>query len=179
MRTHWQSTPGIDRAKKRVSFSNLFNTMRKSLPAPINLQRQRIATRLVEQDTENPLPIAIPAASIDENTKALLLKECHLAEDEKKEYLLYIPSSEDFKTISNLRGLHADANKVQASNHELLQKLGMTQAQVEAVHKRHIVLLHKYNEIKDVVQAMIGMIAQDRGMMVAELYDSFDLDLND
>ena len=153
--------------------------MRKSLPAPVNLLRQRIATRLVEQGTDSPLPIAIPTASIDENTKALLLKECDLAEDENKEYLLYVPSSEDLKIISNLKGMHAEAKKTQASNQELLQKLGMTQAQVEVMQKRHIVLLHKYNEIKDVVQAMIGMIAQHRGMMTAELYDSFDLDLND
>lgn len=170
---------GLDCTKSRASFANPFNTMRKSLPAPVNLLRQRIATRLVEQDTDNPLSIAIPIASIDETTKTLLLKECHLAEDEGKEYLLYIPSSEDLKTIANLRGMHAEAKKVQASNQELLQKVGMTQAQVGAVQKRHIVLLHKYNEIKDVVQAMIGMIAQHRGMTVSELYDSFDLDLHD
>jgi hypothetical protein len=174
-----QSTPGIGQVENRINLSNLFNPMRKSLPAPVNLLRQRIATRLVEQDTNDPLPIAIPAASIDESTKALLLRECHLAEDGNNEYLLYSPSSEDLKTISNLRGMHAEANKIQASNQELLQKLGMTQAQVGTVQKRHIVLLHKYNEIKDVVQAMIGMIAQHRGMMVSELYDSFDLDLND
>lgn len=153
--------------------------MRKSLPAPVTLLRQRIATRLVEQDTDNPLPIAIPTAVLDANTKALLLRECHLAECEDKEYLVYIPSSDNLKSISNLRGMHAEVDKVRASNQELLQELKMTQAQVGAVHKRHIDLLHKYNEIKDVVQAMIGMIAQHKGMMAAELYDSFDLNLDD
>ena len=153
--------------------------MRKSLPAPITLLRQRVATRLIEQDTDNSLPIAIPVTSIDEGTRTLLLKDCQLAECADKEYLLYIPSINDIKAMAGLKGMHQEVEKLQASNQGLLQELGMTLVQVEGIQRRHINLLHKYNEIKDVVQAMMGVIAQHRGMRTAELYDAFELDLDD
>lgn len=38
--------------------------------------------------------------------------------------------------------------------------------------KRHIKLLHEYNEIRDVGQGLIGMIADNRAMRIVELYDS-------
>lgn len=38
--------------------------------------------------------------------------------------------------------------------------------------KTHIKLLHEYNEIRDVGQGMIGMIADNRGVRIAELYES-------
>jgi DNA repair protein Swi5/Sae3 len=45
------------------------------------------------------------------------------------------------------------------------------QAQAEAIVKRHIGLLHAYNEIKDVGQGLIGLIADSRGVRVREVME--------
>jgi len=45
--------------------------------------------------------------------------------------------------------------------------------------KRHIKLLHDYNDIKDVGQGLIGMIADNRGVRIGELYDDFGVGLKD
>jgi len=39
--------------------------------------------------------------------------------------------------------------------------------------------LHKYNEIKDVAQSVIGRIAEKEGTTTRNLYERFDLDLDD
>ncbi len=41
-----------------------------------------------------------------------------------------------------------------------------------ATVKNHIKLLHEYNEIRDVGQGIIGMIADNRGVRIVELYES-------
>jgi len=41
----------------------------------------------------------------------------------------------------------------------------------KAIIKEHIARLHAYNEIKDVAQGLMGMVADARGVRVAELYE--------
>jgi hypothetical protein len=45
--------------------------------------------------------------------------------------------------------------------------------------KRHIKLLHDYNDIRDVGQGLVGMIADNRGVRIGELYEEFGVGLND
>ncbi|KAE8446674.1 hypothetical protein EG329_011717 [Mollisiaceae sp. DMI_Dod_QoI] len=45
--------------------------------------------------------------------------------------------------------------------------------------KRHIKLLHDYNDIKDIGQGLMGMIADQRGLRVGDLYEEFGVDLKD
>ncbi|CAG8960491.1 hypothetical protein HYFRA_00008210 [Hymenoscyphus fraxineus] len=45
--------------------------------------------------------------------------------------------------------------------------------------KQHIHLLHQYNDIRDVGQGLIGMIAENRGTRIGELYDEFGVGLKD
>lgn len=45
--------------------------------------------------------------------------------------------------------------------------------------KRHIKLLHDYNDIKDVGQGLVGMIADNRGVRIGELYEEFGVKLTD
>ncbi|KAI9645965.1 hypothetical protein NHQ30_005402 [Ciborinia camelliae] len=45
--------------------------------------------------------------------------------------------------------------------------------------KRHIKLLHDYNDIKDVGQGLVGMIADNRGVRVGELYGEFGVEIGD
>ncbi|KZM19521.1 hypothetical protein ST47_g9383 [Ascochyta rabiei] len=45
--------------------------------------------------------------------------------------------------------------------------------------KEHIKLLHEYNELKDVGQGLMGLIADQRGVRIVEVQDEFGLDAND
>jgi hypothetical protein len=45
--------------------------------------------------------------------------------------------------------------------------------EANAIIKQHINLLHEYNEIKDVAQGLIGMIAEKRGVRVVDCQGEF------
>jgi hypothetical protein len=45
--------------------------------------------------------------------------------------------------------------------------------------KRHIKLLHDYNDIRDVGQGLIGMIADNRGVRIGDLYEEFGVNVKD
>lgn len=45
--------------------------------------------------------------------------------------------------------------------------------------KRHICLLHDYNEIKDVAQGLMGLIAEARGVRQIEVQMEFGADEKD
>ncbi len=45
--------------------------------------------------------------------------------------------------------------------------------------KDHIKLLHEYNELKDIGQGLMGMIADQRGVRIMEVQDEFGIDAND
>jgi len=45
--------------------------------------------------------------------------------------------------------------------------------------KKHIKLLHDYNDIRDVGQGLVGMIADNRGVRIGELYGEFGVGLKD
>ena len=44
-----------------------------------------------------------------------------------------------------------------------------------AVIKEHITLLHKYNEIKDIAQGLMGLIAESRGVRVKVVMEEFGM----
>ncbi|KAI9676615.1 MAG: hypothetical protein M1829_002932 [Trizodia sp. TS-e1964] len=39
--------------------------------------------------------------------------------------------------------------------------------------KRHIKLLHDYNEVRDVAMGLMGLIAEQRGVRVKDIYEEF------
>ncbi|KAH0563121.1 hypothetical protein GP486_002316 [Trichoglossum hirsutum] len=45
--------------------------------------------------------------------------------------------------------------------------------------KRHIKLLHDYNEIRDVGTGLMGMIADGRGVRVRDIYAELGVEVND
>lgn len=49
----------------------------------------------------------------------------------------------------------------------------------QATVKAHIKLLHDYNEIRDIGQGLMGVIADNRGVRVSDVYRDFDVDEGD
>ncbi|KAG9242172.1 Swi5-domain-containing protein [Calycina marina] len=79
---------------------------------------------------------------------------------------------------------------ITARNTALEAEIAEKRAKLEAVTKdlkhpagdtvkRHIKLLHDYNDTRDVGQGLIGMIADNRGVRIGDLYDEFGVGLKD
>jgi hypothetical protein len=56
---------------------------------------------------------------------------------------------------------------------------GDIMAAANKIVKEHIKLLHEYNELKDVGQGLMGLIADQRGVRIIEIQDEFGIDAND
>ncbi|OAL51000.1 Swi5-domain-containing protein [Pyrenochaeta sp. DS3sAY3a] len=52
-------------------------------------------------------------------------------------------------------------------------------AAADKLVKDHIKLLHEYNELKDVGQGLMGLIADQRGVRIVEVQDEFGMDAKD
>lgn len=52
-------------------------------------------------------------------------------------------------------------------------------AAANKIVKEHIKLLHEYNELKDIGQGLMGLIADQRGVRIVEIQDEFGIDAND
>jgi len=48
-----------------------------------------------------------------------------------------------------------------------------------ATIKRHIYLLHAYNEIRDIGQGLFGMIAEQKGVRIVEVMEEFRMGVDD
>lgn len=77
--------------------------------------------------------------------------------------------------------------KVAQDVEELRKELESVESEIAELSKDHceeelqqyIDLLHEYNEIKDVGQLLLGKIAEVQGTTTAELYERFELNLDD
>lgn len=52
-------------------------------------------------------------------------------------------------------------------------------AEAHAVIKRHIRLLHDYNEMRDIGMGLMGLIADSRGVRVRDVQEEFGVDKDD
>ena len=52
-------------------------------------------------------------------------------------------------------------------------------AAANRIVKEHIKLLHEYNELKDVGQGLMGLIADQRGVRIVEVQEEFGIDAKD
>lgn len=52
-------------------------------------------------------------------------------------------------------------------------------AAANTIVKKHIRLLHDYNEIKDMGQGLMGLIADSRGVRIVEVQDEFGVSAKD
>lgn len=51
--------------------------------------------------------------------------------------------------------------------------------EISILHQKYMHRLHKYNELKDQAQALLGKLAQLTGSTTRDLYPQFDLDFDD
>ena len=61
----------------------------------------------------------------------------------------------------------------------LLTRVGFRTKDPQATVKAHIKLLHDYNEIRDVGQGLMGIIADNRGVRARDVYQEFNVDEGD
>ncbi|MCJ1378728.1 hypothetical protein MMC17_001827 [Xylographa soralifera] len=85
---------------------------------------------------------------------------------------------EAVKEAKKIASLHAKISALSA-------QIAATQAQIDAIKpqlkspspettvKQHIALLHTYNEIRDVGQGLLGMVAENRGVRIRDVYGEF------
>jgi hypothetical protein len=52
-------------------------------------------------------------------------------------------------------------------------------AAANQIVKEHIKLLHEYNELKDVGQGLMGLIADQRGVRIVQVQEEFGIDIED
>ncbi|TGO83673.1 hypothetical protein BPOR_0609g00030 [Botrytis porri] len=82
--------------------------------------------------------------------------------------------------LTSIQTRNANLKAEIAQKREKIQEIteGLEKPAKQTV-KRHIKLLHDYNDIKDVGQGLLGMIADNRGVRVGELYEEFGVGIAD
>jgi hypothetical protein len=132
---------------------------------------------LSTQDALQSQPQQSPPAIPEPKQPAKTPQEITLAELKAQRAAL-IASLAALPKVKDLISSHeSEDESSQASDSE------PTEAEVTAAAnklvKAHIKLLHEYNEIKDVGQGLMGLIADQRGVRIVEVQDEFGLDSND
>lgn len=61
-------------------------------------------------------------------------------------------------------------SQLNASNAKLAQP-----ERADVIVKAHIKLLHDYNAIRDIGQGLMGIVADNRGVRVVDVYRDFDV----
>ncbi|PKX96802.1 SWI5/SAE3 family protein [Aspergillus novofumigatus IBT 16806] len=74
------------------------------------------------------------------------------------------------KKIASIADLHSQTAQLEAQIAETKAKL---KHDPSTTVKRHIRLLHEYNEIKDIGQGLMGLIADARGMRQVDVQREF------
>ncbi|KAH0538753.1 hypothetical protein FGG08_004707 [Glutinoglossum americanum] len=78
---------------------------------------------------------------------------------------------------AKLANLRAQIQELKARRDELRPQLRNPDAAMTV--KRHIRLLHDYNEIRDIGTGLMGMAADSRGVRVRDVYAEFGVEVND
>ncbi|KAJ5984474.1 hypothetical protein N7481_006573 [Penicillium waksmanii] len=74
--------------------------------------------------------------------------------------------------IKSVTTLQSQIDSIQSDLNEILPKL---HNDPNKTVKQHIHLLHSYNEIKDVAQGLMGLLAESRGERIGDVSRSFGM----
>ncbi|KAF2861860.1 hypothetical protein K470DRAFT_256407 [Piedraia hortae CBS 480.64] len=93
-----------------------------------------------------------------------------LAKQTKLEDTLFDLKSQQAGLVAQVKGLLGmDLSQDSSVEDEVVER-------ANAVIKDHIARLKKYNEIKDIAQGLIGLIAEQRGVRIADVMADFDFE---
>ncbi|KAL4819491.1 Swi5-domain-containing protein [Aspergillus spinulosporus] len=89
----------------------------------------------------------------------------------------------DSQRDKKLASLRASITALESQSAQLEAQIAEIRAKLKndpsETVKRHIQLLHEYNEIKDIGQGLMGLIADARGVRQVEVQKEFGLSLKD
>jgi hypothetical protein len=145
--------------------------------APITTSLQDIPSKAgqikqgghAEEDTAAPKPapaseLRIPAKSSQETT----LAELKAQRTALLASIVALPNIQELITKNGDPSASPHAYESEPTDAEVM-------AAANKIVSRHIKLLHKYNEIKDVGQGLMGLIADQRGVRIVEVQDEFGI----
>ena len=75
--------------------------------------------------------------------------------------------------------LELERETLQKQLNEYKEKLSLTSEEATIELKEHMAQIHQYNEIKDLGQRLLGILAEKTGVTVKSLYDDLDLPLTE
>jgi hypothetical protein len=137
----------------------------ESINPPTEPQSSPSAPKPEETKKEPPKPTTNPRLTALETRKATLLQT--LADLKSQRLTLAsqtkLPSGLPLATTNPSTGLPLSEDEI----------LAAALKSSNAVVKEHITLLHKYNEIKDIGQGLMGLIADKRDCRVVVVMDEF------
>ncbi|KAJ3130304.1 swi5-like zinc finger protein [Nowakowskiella sp. JEL0407] len=82
------------------------------------------------------------------------------------------------KEEKELKELKAKLLDLKTQLGEIQKEIG-SEVNIENLHALHIKRMHDYNEIKDAGQLVLGKLAELSGKTTKEMYEQFELDLDD
>jgi len=132
------------------------------------------SVHLVEPERQST---QLPASTVEHEPAAKTLQEITLAELKAQRAALVA----SLAALPNIQNLVAEREP--ADNASETSDSEPTDAEITAAANKlvqgHIKLLHEYNEIKDVGQGLMGLIADQRGVRIVEVQDEFGLESKD
>lgn len=72
--------------------------------------------------------------------------------------------------------------ELEQENKEIAVFLGLDLNDAELINQKineHIRILHEYNELKDIVQSILGRLAEVEGTTTKQMYIKYGLEIND
>jgi hypothetical protein len=138
---------------------------------PIGTADTPVATAL--RKAESPAP---PTAPIETSEPAKTPQEITLAELRAQKSAM-LASLATLPAIQVLMEEHARATNASDNDDEPTEADIMLAA--NKIVKDHIKLLHEYNELKDVGQGLMGLIADQRGVRIVEVNEEFGIEEGD
>ncbi|RFU33235.1 hypothetical protein B7463_g3104, partial [Scytalidium lignicola] len=153
-----QSAPAVEELSNPTEVQEQ-NAMSKS-PTLLSTPKIKLPTKEESRDIESPLKSSGSAPTKQD-------KEVVMAELKAMKI-----ASVQARNAALEAEIAAKRSELEAIKNELVHPAGETV-------KKHIRLLHDYNDIRDIGQGLIGMIADNRGLRIRDLYPEFGLDPKD
>ncbi|KAJ1863531.1 swi5-like zinc finger protein [Coemansia sp. RSA 989] len=75
--------------------------------------------------------------------------------------------------------LKSDIEEQSKKRDTLLEESCLTVEEARQLNDQHIDRLHRYNSVKDAAQKLFGKLAELKGKTVKEIYEEYQVDLND